>query len=98
MCFKLALTYDCHCSVNLSNFIKLLPHWNVKFGVTKICVLGNGHLKWLQNKPSLIPFKMKAVVFMLTQFSRWESEAEVITDLRPTQQFKKNFNVSKMKN
>ena len=34
--------------------------------------LGRAHSKWLQNKPSLIPFRMRAEVLMLAFLYTWE--------------------------
>lgn len=32
--FKSILTYDIHYTLNYKNFMKLLPHWEMEFGMT----------------------------------------------------------------
>lgn len=45
------------------SLVKLLPNCNVNLGQPKSVLLGRGHSKWLQNELSLVPFKMRAVIW-----------------------------------
>lgn len=47
--------------------MKLFPHWNKLFGITKLFVPRVWTLKWLQTKLSRFPVKMRAAVFPWTE-------------------------------